>query len=283
METIKKTEQLLAELPSELGSNYSKPKFLMPDRRVVIEIVKHLQCAFFPDFYKFGEAETAAEHLGCAYGLLKEQIRRAALFGNIDPDRAGTLTDEFFSRLPKIKSMLLKDIKALFDGDPAAKSYEEVIICYPGFYTITIFRIAHELYQMKIPLISRMMTEYAHEKTGIDIHAGATIGEYFFIDHGTGIVIGETTAIGDHVKLYQGVTLGARSFELDPHGNPVKGIKRHPNIGSNVVIYANATNIGRDTNIGDNCVIGAGVWLTSSVEKNKRVYYSSAVTVSITE
>ena len=282
MEFIEKTEQLLAALPSELGSNYSKPKYRMPDRRRIIEIVKRIQAAFFPDFFKVGEA-TAAEHLALAFTLLKEQIERAAPFGNIDPQSADALAEEFFSRLPKIKAMLLKDIKALFDGDPAAKSYEEVIICYPGFYAITIYRIAHELYLLKIPLIARMMTEFAHEKTGIDIHAGATIGEYFFIDHGTGIVIGETTVIGDHVKLYQGVTLGARSFELDALGNPVKGIKRHPNIGSNVVIYANATILGGNTTIGDNCVIGAGVWLTESVEKNKRVYYSSAVTVSITE
>ena len=150
------------------------------------------------------------------------------------------------------------------------------MISYPGFYAITVFRIAHELYRLRAPLIPRIMTEYAHGKTGIDIHPGATIGEYFFIDHGTGIVIGETTVIGDHVKLYQGVTLGAKSFELDENGNPVKGIKRHPNIGNRVVIYANATILGGNTTIGDDSVIGGNTWLTHSVAPGSVIAYTSA-------
>ena len=137
-----------------------------------------------------------------------------------------------------------------------------------------IYRIAHELYTMNVPYLSRIMTEYAHEKTGVDIHAGATVGEYFFIDHGTGIVIGETTTIGDRVKIYQGVTLGAKSFELDEDGNPVKGIKRHPDIGNNCIIYANATILGGNTKIGDGAVIGANVWVTRSVEPGSIVYYN---------
>ena len=164
---------------------------------------------------------------------------------------------------------------ALYEGDPAARSPEEIILSYPGFYAISIYRIAHEFYIRKIPYISRLMTEFAHEKTGIDIHAGATIGEYFFIDHGTGIVIGETTTIGDRVKIYQGVTLGAKSFELDDDGNPVKGIKRHPDIGNGVVIYANATILGGNTKIGDGCVIGGNVWLTRSVPAGEVVYYNA--------
>ena len=172
-----------------------------------------------------------------------------------------------------IKEKLMKDIRALYDGDPAAVCTEEVVLSYPGFYAVLVYRIAHEFYIRKIPFLSRMMTEYAHQKTGIDIHAGATIGEYFFIDHGTGIVIGETTTIGDHVKLYQGVTLGAKSFELDDNGNPIKGIKRHPDIGNNVIIYANATILGGNTRIGDGAVIGGNVWLTASVEPNTVVYY----------
>ena len=148
------------------------------------------------------------------------------------------------------------------------------MLSYPGFYAVLVYRIAHEFYIRGIPFISRMMTEHAHEKTGIDIHAGASIGEYFFIDHGTGIVIGETTTIGDHVKIYQGVTLGAKSFELDGDGNPVKGIKRHPDIGNNVIIYANATILGGNTRVGDGCVIGGNVWLTHSVEPGRTVYYS---------
>ena len=150
------------------------------------------------------------------------------------------------------------------------------MISYPGFYAITVFRIAHELYRLRAPLIPRIMTEFAHGKTGIDIHPGATIGEYFFIDHGTGIVIGETTVIGDHVKLYQGVTLGAKSFELDENGNPVKGIKRHPNIGNRVVIYANATILGGNTTIGDDSVIGGNTWLTHSVPAGSVIAYTAA-------
>lgn len=180
----------------------------------------------------------------------------------------------FLRKLPLIKCHLLKDIDALYEGDPAAKSREEILVCYPGFYAISIYRMAHELYQMQVPLLPRIMTEYAHEKTGIDIHAGATIGEYFFIDHGTGIVIGETTVIGNHVKLYQGVTLGAKSFELDESGNPVKNIKRHPNIGDHVVIYANATILGGETFVGSHSTIGASVWLTHSVPENSTIYYT---------
>ena len=149
------------------------------------------------------------------------------------------------------------------------------MITYPGFRAISIFRIAHELYALGAPLIPRIMTEYAHERTGIDIHPGATVGEYFFIDHGTGIVIGETTTIGNHVKLYQGVTLGAKSFELDENGNPVKKIKRHPDIGNHVVIYANATILGGNTRIGDNSVIGGNTWLTHSVSAGSTVAYVS--------
>ena len=184
-----------------------------------------------------------------------------------------TLAYEILAELPKVKLSLIKDIQALYEGDPAARSAEEVILSYPGFYAISIYRIAHIFYEKKIPYIARVMTEFAHEKTGIDIHAGATIGEYFFIDHGTGIVIGETTTIGNHVKIYQGVTLGAKSFELDDNGNPIKGTKRHPDIGDNCVIYANATILGGNTRIGNGTVIGGNVWVTHSVGVNEVVYY----------
>ena len=164
-------------------------------------------------------------------------------------------------------------VQAIYEGDPAARAPEEIILAYPGFYAISIYRIAHEIYVRKIPFIARVMTEFAHEKTGIDIHAGATIGESFFIDHGTGVVIGETTTIGHHVRIYQGVTLGAKSFELDQDGNPIKGTKRHPDIGNNCIIYANATILGGRTKIGDGAVIGGNVWLTHSVEPGSVVYY----------
>lgn len=249
---------------------------LPPDRKKIVEILKRLQAILFPMFFKYGDIKTTAGQLYETEALLKEQVESALCFSGEDESKAEELVSEFIRRLPGIKSYLVKDIEALYQGDPAAKSYEEVLLCYPGFYAISIYRLAHELYSLRVPLLPRMMTEYAHEKTGIDIHAGATIGEYFFIDHGTGIVIGETTVIGDRVKLYQGVTLGAKSFELDENGNPVKNIKRHPNVGNNVVIYANATILGGETTIGDNCVIGASVWLTSSVEPDSSVYYTAS-------
>ena len=252
-----------------------------PDRRAVIRVVKDLQALLFPVSFHREDADMTDEALlEKALGNLKEQITVALCFSeNRQADFGETAQRAcmaFANRLPDIKRMLQMDVEALYEGDPAARSREEVMISYPGFYAISIFRMAHELYELKIPLIPRMMTEFSHEKTGIDIHPGATVGEYFCIDHGTGIVIGETTVIGRHVKLYQGVTLGARSFELDEDGNPIKGIKRHPNIGNHVVIYANATILGGDTFIGDDCVIGGNTWLTHSVKAGSTISYTAA-------
>lgn len=180
----------------------------------------------------------------------------------------------FLSSLPSIAAQLHTDVIAAYEGDPAAKSTEEILLAYPSFEAISVFRLAHRLQELGVPMLPRMMTEYAHSKTGIDIHPGARIGNYFFIDHGTGVVIGETTIIGDHVKLYQGVTLGAKSFPSDEDGKPIKGIQRHPRIGNNVIIYSHATILGGNTFIGDNCVIGANVWITHSVKAGETVYNS---------
>ena len=246
---------------------------LAPNRNMVIRLIKELQALLFPGyFHTCGDPDTLTR-LSIIRPLLLDEMKAACSFGEGEDKNPVSCTDAFLDRLPYIKEMLLKDIDALYEGDPAAKCREEVLICYPGFYAISIYRMAHELYLMGIPLLPRIMTEYAHEKTGIDIHAGATIGEYFFIDHGTGIVIGETTIIGNHVKLYQGVTLGAKSFELDEDGNPVKNIKRHPNIGNHVVIYANATILGGNTFVGDGCTIGGNVWLTHSVDAGQTIVY----------
>ena len=174
-------------------------------------------------------------------------------------------TLQFLDQLPELRSVLATDVQAAFDGDPACKSPDEVIFCYPGLQAITVYRLAHLLHELGIPFIPRMMTEWAHSRTGIDIHPGATIGEYFFIDHGTGVVIGETCEIGRNVKLYQGVTLGALSFATDGDGHLVRGAKRHPTIEDRVVIYANATVLGGRTVVGHDSVIGSSVWLTSSV------------------
>ena len=175
-------------------------------------------------------------------------------------------TIEFLHRLPQLRTRLELDVQAAFEGDPAAKSYHEIIFCYPGLEAVSIYRIAHELLLLGVPLIPRMMTEYAHAKTGIDIHPGARIGASFFIDHGTGVVIGETCDIGTHVKLYQGVTLGALSFPRDAAGNIIRGMKRHPTLEDDVVVYANATILGGDTVIGHHAVVGSSVQLTHSID-----------------
>jgi serine O-acetyltransferase len=195
-----------------------------------------------------------------------------------DGQRAKAALEALFSALPEIKRQLDTDLAAAYRGDPAAKEVDEIILCYPGFFAIATYRLAHILYREKIPLLPRMMTEYAHRRTGIDIHPGATIGDAFFIDHGTGVVIGETTTIGQNVKLYQHVTLGAKSFDVGPDGALVKDVKRHPDIGDRVIIYAGATILGGDTHIGSDCIIGGSVWLTHSVEAGKIVLARAAVT-----
>jgi serine O-acetyltransferase len=178
---------------------------------------------------------------------------------------------EFLERIPELRRVLASDVQAAYDGDPAVRTLDEVIFCYPGLEAVTIYRLANVLHRLEVPLIPRMMAEWAHSRTGIDIHPGATIGDHFFIDHGTGVVIGETCEIGSHVKLYQGVTLGALSFQTDGDGNLVRGTKRHPTIEDRVVIYANATVLGGGTRIGHDSVIGSNVWLTRSVDPHTTV------------
>ena len=221
--------------------------------------------------------------------LAREQYLHEAM-GHLKRCLEAVLTDEeereatvakLLAALPEIRRQLGTDLVAAYQGDPAAKSLDEVILCYPAFTAISTYRLAHVLYTEHVPLIPRVMTEYAHRLTGIDIHPGATIGDYFFIDHGTGVVIGETTTIGEHVKLYQHVTLGAKSFAVEEDGSLVKGIKRHPDIGDNVVIYAGATVLGGSTRIGSGCVIGGSVWLTHSVEPMKMVLARTAVSGDI--
>ena len=189
-----------------------------------------------------------------------------------------TVFPSLLEHLPEVRRQLQTDLVAAYQGDPAAKSVDEVVLCYPAFKAISTYRLAHVLYVDGVPLLPRMMTEYAHRLTGIDIHPGARIGDSFFIDHGTGVVIGETTTIGCNVKLYQHVTLGAKSFEVGEDGTLVKGIKRHPDIGDRVVIYSGATILGGETQIGNDCIIGGSVWLTHSVPAGKMVLSRIAVT-----
>ncbi len=247
----------------------------------VRKVCEYLQIAMFPSYIgqDFEICRTCSHPDSCRQGTDSER-RTVALSGAADVlvkvlcqlmtfREASDAVEQLIVKIPEIKKLVDTDIQAAYEGDPAAESIDEVILAYPSFPAICIYRIAHELYTMKIPVIPRIMTEYAHEITGIDIHPGAKIGSYFFIDHGTGVVIGETSTIGNHVKIYQHVTLGAKSFDINPDGSLVKGIKRHPDIGDNVVIYAGATILGGSTKIGNNCVVGGNVWLTHSLEEGQ--------------
>ncbi len=253
----------------------------LPDRNEIVEILNEIEKILFPAYFGVNSLKgmTAPEFVEKTligiYYQLKTQLELALSLSKcanvkkvFEADELENICDEFINELPNLQEMLLKDVTANFEGDPAATSKSEIILSYPGFYAIFVYRIAHELYKRNVPFVPRMMTEYAHGKTGIDINPGADIGEYFFIDHGTGIVIGETTKIGTNVKIYQGVTLGA----LSPRkGQSLSGVKRHPTVEDNVTIYANTTVLGGDTVIGENSVIGGNSFITNSVEKNSYV------------
>ncbi|MCD8049243.1 MAG: serine O-acetyltransferase [Clostridia bacterium] len=254
-----------------------------PNKEIVIEIIGEMRRVLFPGY--FDEKKVRKEY--CRYILgnriefiqynLKKQVAKA-LCGecgcceeNVEK-RAEEIVREFIHRIPKMREYLATDVQAIYDGDPAASSTEEIIFSYPGLFAVTVYRIAHELVLLGVPLIPRIMTEYAHSETGIDIHPEAKIGKYFCIDHGTGIVIGSSTEIGDYVKIYQGVTLGAVSTR---HGQELHGVKRHPTIGNNVTIYSNATILGGETVIGDNVTIGGNAFITKSVSESTKVSIKS--------
>ena len=256
----------------------------MPSVDVLSEIVNLIRSVLFPGY--FGDARVNTKsmlyHIGVNIDklqlLLQRQIRAGLCFDASSAEQhcseidriSEEITDNFIDQLPEIRAKLHTDIIAAYNGDPAAKSYGEVIFCYPGIRAISSHRIANALLLLGVPLIPRIISEMAHSETGIDIHPGATIGEYFTIDHGTGVVIGETAKIGNNVKMYQGVTLGARSFPLDEHCIPIKGIDRHPKIGNNVIIYSNSTILGNVT-IGDGAVIGGNIWVDHDVEPGAKL------------
>ena len=275
----------ILEAVKSLAGNYNteemllpKGKCSLPSRSVIIELVRELRAVLFPGYFRIDTGACAFPEyyagslLNNLYDALKEQIEIAILYQGEEKEkaqlRAEEITGQFVKRLPEIQKMLLKDVQAGFDGDPAAKSKEEIIFSYPGFYAIYVYRIAHELYLEKVPFIPRIMSEFAHGKTGIDINPGATIGEYFFIDHGTGVVIGETTKIGNNVKIYQGVTLGALSTRM---GQQLADVKRHPTIEDNVTIYSNSTVLGGETVIGENTIIGGNTFIAESIPANTKV------------
>lgn len=255
-------------------------KLRLPDRGAIIALIRELRRLFFPAY--FGDPQLMALSAENYAALLLERIETAltAQIALALPEseavQASQIAQAVVAELPHIQQVLLTDIEATFDGDPAAANREEIVFAYPGLFAIFVYRVAHELYLRQVPMIPRIMTEYAHSRTGIDIHPGAQIGPWFFIDHGTGIVIGETTVIGSHVKLYQGVTLGALSPRAGHASLPGK---RHPTVGDYVTIYSGASILGGKTSIGANSVVGGNAFLTGSVADNTRVVITAPETV----
>lgn len=259
-------------------------RIVLPSRDAVIQIVEDLRSVLFPGYFGTSDLNDESLHyfvgatLARALRRLEEQLRRGHAFTERHDyetcdhcaELAQAATKAFLGRVPAIRRLVDSDVEAAYEGDPALRSRDEAIFAYPGVFAVTNQRIAHELHVLGVPLIPRIITEHAHTITGIDIHPGAAIGEKFFIDHGTGVVVGETAIIGKGVTLYQGVTLGAKSFPLDEQGNPIKGIPRHPIVEDDVVVYAGATILGRIT-IGKGSSVGGNVWLTQSVPPGTRV------------
>jgi serine O-acetyltransferase len=278
-------EDIISNYETIGGMDHLEGKDL-PSKKVVIEVLEDLFTILFPGYLgKEGITKVNIKYflgntLASVYTQLTNEVEKSLKYicrkitecpHDVCQKRAHVVVKELLEKIPEIRRLLSGDIQAAYDGDPAAVSTEEVILSYPCVLAITTYRIAHELYLRGVPLIPRIMSEHMHSLTGIDIHPGAVIGKNFFIDHGTGVVIGETAEIGDNVKLYQGVTLGALSFPKDEEGHIIKGRKRHPTIGNNVVIYSGATLLGADAVIGDNVVIGGNVWVTSPVASGTKI------------
>lgn len=282
-------EQEINNITDGIFADYAQKKFIdkfditnQPDKKVITDILVKLQEIIFPGFFKpdtyktYTVKSTVSMLVEDVLYNLKKEIAITLKYNPVFADSTECEVDgesqriaiEFLKRIPKMREYIETDVSAAFDGDPAAYNREEIVVTYPGFYAIMVNRIAHELHLLGVPLIPRIMTEHAHSLTGIDIHPGATIGKYFFIDHGTGIVIGETTVIGDNVKIYQGVTLGALSTR---GGQMLKNVKRHPTIEDNVTIYSGATILGGETVIGKDVVIGGNSFITSSVLEGTKV------------
>ena len=282
VELSKQTNREVSMMPATVAP--------LPSVEMVKRIVALVKNIIFPDYFEKRQPDEAIRsyHIGVAMEelakLLTKQIAHGLQFcEHCEEERtkdqvygeAEQKALAFIDALPEIKRLLYTDVQAMFDNDPAAPNYGEVIFCYPSMNTMTHYRVAHKLHQLEVPVIPRIITELAHSKTGIDIHPGAQIGEYFAIDHGTGVVIGETTIIGNHVTLYQGVTLGAKSFKYDENGNMLN-VPRHPIIEDNVTVYSNASILGRIT-IGHDSTIGGNIWLTHSVPPNSRILQSKAI------
>lgn len=280
---LNRTVEALADPASLRGLfHHQRPGAPLPSGPVLEEIISLCRAVLFPGYYGTAviHADTVRYHIGTAlerlFRLLCGQVEAGLCFAGDAGEHgdchvhASELAALLIARLPEVRRLLATDVEAAYLGDPAAQSYGEVISCYPAIKALTCYRVAHELHRLGVPLIPRIITEMAHSETGIDIHPGALIGHHFTIDHGTGVVVGATCIIGNGVKLYQGVTLGAKSFPLDANGNPIKNNPRHPIIGDDVIIYSNATILGR-VHIGPGAVIGANVWLSRDVAAGERV------------
>ena len=289
-EILQKNVALLSKLTEQEVNMMPAIEAPLPSVVQVKQIVALVKSIIFPDYFNKRQPDETIRsyyiggHMEELYGLLVKQIAHGLQFCEDCEEittkekvyqEAARLATEFIDELPEIKRLLYTDVQAMFDNDPAATNYGEVIFCYPVVNTMIHYRIAHKLHLMRVPVIPRIITEQAHSKTGIDIHPGATIGEYFAIDHGTGVVIGETSIIGNHVTLYQGVTLGAKSFKYDENGNMLN-VPRHPIIEDNVTVYSNASILGRIT-IGHHSVIGGNIWVTHDVPPYSRIQQSKAV------
>ena len=280
-------DELCREAEPVLSGHY---RMVLPSRARVISIVEDVRALFFPGYFGTQDlrGETLSFHIGATLDrmrvVLDEEIRRSVAFAEKHDFEAcphcsiaaAEATRKFVARLPAVRRLVAGDVEAAFEGDPALRTRDEAIFAYPGIFAVTNQRIAHELHVLGVPLIPRIITEYAHTLTGIDIHPGARIGERVFIDHGTGVVIGETSVIGNRVRLYQGVTLGAKSFPLDADGKPIKGIDRHPVVEDDVVVYSGATILGRIV-IGRGSSIGGNVWLTHAVPAGSKVTQEAPV------
>jgi serine O-acetyltransferase len=273
---------LLHSYETEGGINHFDGSNL-PSEASVNQLAAECMHLLFPGFFESTPLTRDAvpaltrRRLESFHSALRGDLEKCLLFAR-EPraaERAAEVADYVLQKLPELRRIVQTDVQAAYSGDPAARSTEEIILAYPCVLVISLQRFAHELFKLKVPLLPRMITEYAHERTGTDLHPGATIGEHFFIDHCTGVVVGETARIGSHVKIYQGVTLGAKSFEVDNNGVPIKGVKRHPDIGDHVTIYAHATILGGDTRIGAQSIIGANVWLLESIPENSIAYYKN--------
>lgn len=289
----KEIDKIVDEISQNFSNEelfYVKEGHRMPNRSSIIHILMGFRQIMFPGYFDEEHLTVPEFFLGhkliTIFDSLSEQIKYALCHQQKENcclsesgRNANELTTRFFTMLPQIQQRLMKDVQAAFDGDPAAHSKEEIIFCYPGLFAIFVYRIAHELYLLDIPFIPRIMSEYAHEHTGIDINPGASIGEYFFIDHGTGVVIGETTQIGNNVKIYQGVTLGALSTRS---GQLLRDVKRHPTIEDNVTIYSNSSILGGETIIGKGATIGGNAFITESIPAGSRVSVKNQE-ISITE